>query len=76
MGEASYPRRARRLGIERGEALIQFTLKADGRVANVKALSATHPVFAQASMRIVEQFRCKGHAHDVVVRVPFGYRLQ
>ncbi len=76
MGDASYPVRARRLGIERGDALVQFTLKADGRVANVKALHASHPTFARASVRIVERFKCQGQGRDVLVTVPFGYRLQ
>ncbi|MEO5883188.1 MAG: TonB family protein, partial [Caldimonas sp.] len=76
MGEAAYPRRARHLGIDHGEALIQFTLKPDGRVTAVRALSATHPVFARASMQIVEQFKCMGQGQDVVVLVPFGYRLK
>lgn len=76
MGEVSYPRQAVRLGLDQGEALIQFTLKADGRVTDVKALSATHRVFAQASIRTVEQFRCAGQGRDVTVRVPFGYRLR
>ncbi len=76
MGGAAYPRRARRLGIERGEALVEFTLKADGRVTNVRTVSASHPVFGTASMQIVSQLRCKGQGRDVIVRVPFGYRLQ
>jgi len=76
MGDAAFPREARRRGIEHGDALIQFTLKPDGRVTDVKALHASDSIFARASEEIVEQFKCRGQGREVVVQVPFGYRLE
>lgn len=76
MGEAGYPREAVRLGLERGEAVIQFTLTAAGEIKDVKAIRSTHQVFARNSMRIVSEYKCQGQGHDVVVQVPFGYKLE
>ena len=76
MGDVAYPRDAMRQGIEQGEALIQFTLTAAGAVTDVKALSASNPIFARNSIRIVSQYRCQGRGRDMLVTVPFSYKLQ
>ncbi|HZW72011.1 MAG TPA: energy transducer TonB, partial [Caldimonas sp.] len=76
MGDAAFPREALRRGLEHGDALIQFTLTADGHVTRVEAVQASNPVFAHASEAIVATFQCRGQGHDVVVRVPFDYRVQ
>lgn len=75
MGDVAYPREAVRQGIDKGEALIQFTVTASGEVKDVKALQASHPIFARSSIRIVSTYKCQGQGRDVVVQVPFGYRL-
>ncbi|HEX6704276.1 MAG TPA: energy transducer TonB [Albitalea sp.] len=75
MGDAGFPREAARQGIDKGEAEIQFTLSANGEIKDVKALRATHPIFARNSIRIVSEYKCQGQGRDVVVRVPFGYKL-
>ncbi|HTJ07447.1 MAG TPA: energy transducer TonB [Caldimonas sp.] len=76
MGDAAFPREALRHGLEHGNALIQFTLTADGHVAHVEAVHASDPVFAHASEAIVATFQCRGQGRDVVVRVPFDYRVE
>jgi protein TonB len=76
MGDASFPREAARQGIERGEAVIQFTLTATGEIRDIKAVRASHPIFARNSMRIVGEYRCQGQGRDIIVTVPFGYRLE
>ena len=76
MGDVAYPREAQRQGIERGDATIQFTLSPTGEIKDVKALSATHQIFARASIRIVSEYKCKGQGRDVVVTVPFSYKLE
>ena len=60
----------------KGEAVVQFTVDATGAVKDVRLVSASHPIFARASMRIVGDYRCQGQGHDVLVQVPFGYQLQ
>lgn len=77
MGEAGFPREAAKAGLERGEAMIQFTLAPSGEIKDVKVISASHPIFGRASARLVSsEFKCQGQGHDVIVRVPFGYKLQ
>ena len=76
MGETSFPREALKAGIEKGEALIQFTLSAGGEVKDVKVLRATHPIFARASMKVVGEYKCQGQGRDVVVQVPFGFKTE
>jgi protein TonB len=62
--------------LERGEALIQFTLTASGEVKDVKTVRASHPIFARNSTRIVSEYKCNGQGRDVIVQVPFGYKLE
>ena len=76
MGDAAFPREALRRGLDRGEALVQFTLTADGRVTHVETVRASNRIFAHASEEIVSKFECRGQGRDVVVRVPFDYRVQ
>ena len=76
MGEAAFPRDALRAGIEKGEALIQFTVTANGEIKDIKALRSTHPIFARASMRLVTEYKCQGRGQDVIVQVPFSYKTE
>jgi protein TonB len=76
MGEASFPREASKAGLEKGEALIQFVVGANGEIKDVKALRASHQIFARASMRIVAEYKCQGQGKDVLVQVPFGFKLE
>ena len=76
VSEAVYPRQARRLGIPGGDVLMQFTLTANGQIRDIKALRATHRVFAQASARVIGSFKCLGQGRDVIVTVPFSYKLE
>lgn len=76
MGDAGFPREALRLGIEQGDALIQFTLAADGSVRDIKALRSSNPIFARNSEKLVAQYRCIGQGRDVIVTVPFRYKIE
>jgi len=76
MGDSVFPRDAIRQGIEKGEALIQFTLSANGEIKDVKVLKSTHPIFARNSMRLVSEYKCQGQGKDVLVQVPFGYKME
>lgn len=76
MGDVAFPREAMRQGIEKGEALVQFTVTASGAVKDTRVVSASHPIFARNSLRIVGDYKCQGQGHDVLVQVPFGYKLE
>jgi protein TonB len=76
MGDAAYPRDARRAGIDKGEVLIQFTLAPSGQIKDIRVIRASHPIFARNSVRIVSEYKCHGQDHDVPVLVSFGYKLE
>jgi protein TonB len=76
MGEAAFPRAATRLGLEEGDALIQFTLGANGDIKDIKAIRASHLAFAENSIRLVSAFKCTGRGADVTVQVPFAYKSE
>jgi protein TonB len=76
MGDAAFPRAATRLGLEEGDALIQFTLTANGEIKDVKAIKSSHAVFAENSIRLVSTFKCAGRGSDVFVQVPFEYKVE
>ena len=72
MGDVAYPREAQRAGIERGEAVMQFTLSASGEIRDIRAVRASNPIFARNSSKIISSFKCAGQGHDVTVSVTFG----
>ena len=76
MGDAGFPREAARQNIEKGEAVIQFTLGPNGEVKDVKTVRATNPIFARNSIRLVQEYKCAGQGRDVIVTVPFSYKLE
>ena len=76
MGEVAYPREAARQGIEKGEATVQFTVGPTGAIKDIKVISSTNPIFARNSVRIVGEYKCQGQGRDVLVQVPFGYKLE
>jgi periplasmic protein TonB len=76
MGDAAFPRAATRLGLEEGDALIQFTLGVNGDIKDVKAVRASHQAFAENSIRLVGSFKCTGRGSDVTVQVPFAYKSE
>jgi protein TonB len=76
MGDAAFPKEAIRQGIEKGEAVIQFTLGPNGEVKDIKTVRASHPIFARNSIRLVGEYKCQGQGRDVIVQQPFGYKLE
>jgi protein TonB len=71
-----FPKEASRQSIERGEALIQFTVTASGEVKDVHSVRASNPIFARNGIRAVGDFKCQGQGHDIVVQVPLVYKLE
>lgn len=76
MGDVAFPREALRAGIERGEAVMQFTLSASGEIKDIKAVRSTNPIFTRNSGRIISSFKCAGQGRDVTVNVTFGYKTE
>jgi len=76
MGDAGFPKEAIKQGLEKGEAVIQFTLTASGELKDIKAIHSSHPIFARASARIVSAYKCAGQGREVIVQVPFSYKIE
>ncbi len=76
MGDAAFPKEAVRQGIEKGDAVIQFTLSAGGEVKDIKTIRASHPIFARNSIRLVGEYKCQAQGREVLVQVPFGYKQE
>lgn len=76
LGDSSFPPEAQRRGIEHGEATMEWVVTASGQIKDMKTLSATNPIFARNSARLIGNYKCVGQGHDVVVRQVFSYKLE
>jgi protein TonB len=76
MGDAAFPKEAVRQGLEKGEAMVLFTLSASGEIKNVTIERASHAIFGRAGVRVVNDLKCQGQGRDVQVRVPFSFKLE
>jgi protein TonB len=61
-GRCRIPARSHRQGLDKGEALIQFTLTASGEIKDIKALRASHPIFARNSIASSASTSARGRA--------------
>jgi len=73
---ARIPSSALRQGILSGEVDVAFTVAADGRVTDVHAENATHPVFEPGAVAPIEKLRCRGDGQEHRFRMPFSYRME
>jgi len=75
-----YPAKAREQGIE-GELELEFTVKSDGRVTNLKVVKSLHPLCDSAAVegiRSVQFIPAKQNGDPVPIRLhlPMQFRLQ
>jgi protein TonB len=70
-----YPLVARRDGIE-GDVVARFVVGAAGGIRGAEIVSSSNRVFITVVLAAVQQFQCAGQGHDVMVEVPFSFRLQ
>lgn len=75
MGEIAFPRDAVKAGLDRGEAVIRFTVSASGEVKDITTVSQTNRVFGRAASSIVAEFKCIGQGRDLIYEVPFSYKM-
>lgn len=75
-GDSAYPREAIKEGIERGEAVIRFTVGANGDIKDVVAVSSTNRAFVRAATAVVREFKCIAQGRDVVFEVPFSFKRE
>jgi protein TonB len=76
LGDSSFPPEAQRKGIEKGEATMEWIVTAGGEIKDLRAVSATNPIFAKNSSRLISSYKCVGQGRDVVVRQVFSYKLE
>lgn len=76
MGDNAYPREAVRDGIDKGEAVLRFTVGASGEIKDVVAVSSTNRVFARAAQAILRDFKCIGQGRDIIFELPFSFKRE
>ncbi|MEP7156839.1 MAG: TonB family protein [Betaproteobacteria bacterium] len=70
-----YPPQARRDGLQ-GDVVARFLVAANGDIRNINITSSSNRAFNSAVVSAVGQFSCVGQGRDVVVEVPFSFRLE
>jgi protein TonB len=76
MGDSAYPRDAIREGLDRGEAVIRFTVSANGEIKDIAAVSSSNRAFARAAITVVHDFKCNAQGRDVVFEIPFSFKRE
>ena len=76
MGESGYPREALRQGLEKGSAIVEWTVTAAGEIKNVRAVGSTNQIFARQSIRLIGDYKCVGQGRDVTIRQEFNYKTE
>ncbi len=70
-----YPPQARREGLQ-GDVLARFVVGSAGDIRNVDIVSSSQRAFNSTVINAVRQFNCVAQGRDVVVEVPFTFRLE
>jgi len=70
-----YPPQARREGLQ-GDVVARFVVAANGDIRNVNIVSSSNRAFNSAVVNAVGQFSCVAQGRDVMVEVPFSFRLE
>jgi periplasmic protein TonB len=76
MGDSAYPRDAIKEGLDRGEAVIRFTVTASGDIKDIVAVSQSNRAFARAAITVVHDFKCNAQGRDVVFEIPFSFKRE
>ena len=73
--EPRYPPMARTARLE-GTVVLDAIIRQDGSVSDVKVLNSTNPMFEQASVQAVRQWRFTPGSRDVILTVTVRFTLQ
>ena len=76
LGDSAYPRDAIKEGIERGEALVRFTVGPGGEVKDITTVNSTHRSFARAAAAVVRELHCVGQGKDIIFEIPFSFKRE
>ncbi len=75
-GDTAYPRDAIRDGIDHGEAVMRFTVAANGEIKDITAVSASNRAFVRAATSILHDFKCIAQGRDIVFEIPFSFKRE
>jgi TonB family protein len=70
----AFPEEAIKLGISEGNAVVAFTVRADGEVVDKQVKSATHPVFGDAALSVVSRLRCDRRSTSLQTQLPVNFK--
>jgi len=73
--EPEYPRVLQSARVQ-GSVVLDAIVRTDGSVADVKVLEATHPMFAQAAVEAIKQWRYSPPPNDVILTVKVNFTLK
>lgn len=72
--EMRYSVAARREGIQ-GDVLVRFLVGVTGEIKNINVVNSSNRALSNAAVAAIKQFSCAGQGQDVLVEVPFSFRL-
>jgi protein TonB len=70
-----YPPKALQDGIS-GNVVVQFVVAANGQTRDFDLIHGAHPLLNQAALAAVHRFNCVGQGRDVLVQVPFEFKVE
>ena len=76
LGDSAYPREAAREGLDRGEAVLRWTVTTAGEIKDVTVVSSTNRIFARQAQVLLRDVRCAGQGRDVVFELPFVFKRE
>ena len=76
LGDSGFPPEATRKGIEKGSAVMEWTVTPTGEIKDLRTLSSSNPIFAKNSVRLISSYKCVGQGRDVTVRQEFNYKVE
>ncbi len=76
LGDSAYPRDAVREGLERGEAVLRWTVTTAGEIKDVVVVSQTNRIFGRQAQILLRDVKCAGQGRDVVFELPFVFKRE
>lgn len=70
-----YPRQALQDNIS-GNVLVQFVVGTNGASRDFNLIRSAHPLLNRAALAAAQRFNCVGQGREVVVQVPFEFKVE
>lgn len=70
-----YPRQALQNNIS-GNVLVQFVVGTNGESKDFSLIRSAHPLLNRAALDAAHRFNCVGQGREVVVQVPFEFKVE